>query len=284
MNSLLARNISGRPARVFVTFTLAACLGLVSASSAGAETLWALERNGPSLRIIERTTGVDLGTISNSVNGSWRGIAIHPTSGIMYASDTEYLHRIDKSTGVATQIGLFGSVVIRDLAFDNLGQLYGITGNQGSNAHSLHSINIASGSATFLLSLSGIAGHGIAHDTENPGTLYHLAVETLFQLESYVFEKVDLATTVVTAIALSGDAIVGRPLALEFDQIDEVFRFFDDTGRYYSVDRDGLVSAVGTQNPTLYSGLGYDPVTFPSSLFTDGFESGDTDAWSDVTP
>lgn len=267
-----------------MTVALAACLSLVSVDSAGAETLWALERDGPSLRIIDRTTGIDLGTISNSVNGSWRGIAIHPTSGIMYASDTEYLYSIAKSTGVATQIGLFGSVLIRDLAFDDLGQLYGITGNQGSDQNSLHSINIASGSAMFLLSLSGIAGHGIAHDTANPGTLYHLAVETLFELESYVFEKVDLASTVVTAIGLSGDAIVGRPLGLEYDRIDGVFRFFDDTGRYYSVDRDGMVAAVGTQNPTLYSGLGYDPVTFLSDLFADGFESGDTDSWSATTP
>jgi DNA-binding beta-propeller fold protein YncE len=245
--------------------------------SAEAETLYALERNGPNLRTIDRTTGGDISTVGSTVTGGWRGMAMDPQTGVMYVTDSEYLFTIDLATGATSQIGLFGSVLVRDLSFDDQGQLYGVTGNQGSNQNSLHLISTVSGSASFLIALGGSGSHGIAYDPAELDALYHLS-------RNGVFERVDLTNLFVTPIGTSGDPIIGRPLGFVYDPIDDVFRFFDDTGRYYFEERDGTVTATGTSNPTQYFGLAFDQETTRVVLFRDGFESGDTTAWSNTVP
>jgi hypothetical protein len=165
-------------------------------------------------------------------------------------------------------------VLIRDLTFDADGVLFGVSGNQGSDQHSLHVIDPLFGWATFLVGLGGNRGHAIAFDPEGEGLFYHLA--------EGVFETVDLSTLDVTPVGLTGDPIVGRPLGMVFDPIDRVLRLFDNGGRYYRVGLDGGVTEIG-QNPTRYFGLAFDQRTTRVVLFRDGFEGGTTDAWSAVT-
>jgi hypothetical protein len=252
-------------------------IGAFTPISSAAETLYAIERDGPNFRTIDRATGADLSTISSSVTGGWRGMAMDPQTGVMYLTESEYLYRIDLASGSTTQIGLFGSVVIRDLSFDDFGRLYGVTGNQGANPHSLHLINTVTGIASFVVGLGGTGSHGIAYDSAELDTLYHLSRDG-------VFERIDLTTLSITPIGQSGDPIIGRPLGLVYDPLDDAFRFFDDTGRYYVVGRDGVVSATGTSNPTQYFGLAFDQETTGVLLFRDGFESGDLSAWSSNSP
>ncbi len=267
------------PALSLTLFTLVLSAGIVWPAGAGADILWALEKDGPNLRIIDPATGADLVTVSSTLTGQWRGIAIDPATGVLHATETELLFLIDKTTGAATPVGLFGDVLVRDLTFDHLGQLYGVTGSQGADAGSLHAIDAGTGLATFLVALGGAGGHGIAHDPQQPGTFYHLAQ---WAEGPGTFEQVDLATLTVTPIGLSGDPITGRSRGLEYDPVDGLFRVFDESGRYYAVERDGTVTA-GAQNPTRYFGLAYDE-TFEQLIFSDGFESGDTTAWSQAVP
>jgi hypothetical protein len=201
-------------------------------------------------------------------------MAMDPTTGTMFATDAEYLYTIDLATGNTFQLGLNGDVVIRDLTFDDFGRLYGVTGSQGSDPHSLHVINPVNASVTLKVGLNGTSGHGIAYDPRNPDRIYHLAWG--------VFERIDLSTDSVTSIGLSGDPIPGRPLGLVYDPVDDIFRFFDSTGQYYTVNRDGDVTASGNQNPTLYLGIGFDQRTTEVILFRDGFDGGTTDLWSVV--
>jgi hypothetical protein len=165
-------------------------------------------------------------------------------------------------------------VVIRDLTFDDFGRLYGVTGSQGGDPHSLHVINPLNASVTLKVGLNGSAGHGIAYDPRNPDRIYHLAAG--------FFERIDLATDTVTPVGLSGDPVPGRPLGLVYDPAGDIFRFFDTAGRYYTVNRDGEVIATGDQNATRYLGIGFDRRSTEVILFRDGFDGGSADAWSSV--
>jgi hypothetical protein len=247
-------------------------LGIVVAlpGHATAETMYAFAKNGEFFSIIDRSSGEEVVATGTPGILRWRGVAIDPVSGAMYATDFEYLYSIDLQTGIPTQIGFFGDVVCRDLAFDETGQLYGVTGNQGGDQHSLHAIDPSTGQATFVVPLSGSNSHALALDTREPGVLYHRA--------NGLLEKINLTTLTVTLIGLSGDSIVDRGLGMTFDPNDNVFRFFDDGGRYYTMLNDGSVSQVG-QTSTTYFGLAYDDRPSPIILFRDGFESGDTSAW-----
>ena len=256
-------------------------LGVAGSARVEAEELYALERGGPACRVIDRLTGADLSTISSTVFGDWRGMAMSPSDGVMSATDAENLFTIDLVTGGVVDLGLFGSVVIRDLTFDRAGTLYGVTGAQGDDPHSLHEIDPINAVATFRFGLNGGGGHGIAYDPAQAGILYHLAWdEDPFDL---FFETVDLTTGIATPIPLFGDPLLGAPLGLVYDSIDGVFRLFDSTGAFYSLTRDGVVAALGT-NAAVYFGLAFDQETTRGALFADGFESGDTSAWSTTVP
>lgn len=241
-----------------------------SAHRANAEALYAFDKNGDFFSIIDRSTGVDIVATGTPGITGWRGAVLEPVSGTLYATDAEYLYTIDLTSGTPTQIGLFGSIVIRDLAFDDGDQLYGVTGNQGDNQHSLHLIDPSTAQATLVVPLSGVRGHALALDPSEPGVLYHLAEN--------IFEKINLSTLALNPIGLSGDPIVDSPLGMTFDPVSDVFRLFDNGGRYYTLERDGTVSQVG-QSAASYFGLAYDERPSPIILFRDGFESGDTLAW-----
>jgi len=244
------------------------------AATAHSQELYALERNGSALRVVDRLTGSDLSTISTTVAGQWRGIATDPVTGTTWASDTVTLHVVDPSSGAATPVGAFG-VAIRDLTVDQEGRLWGVSGGSGTGSNSLFAIDTVTGAATLELALNGGGGHGIAADPDSPGVLYHQAAG--------VFERVDIGAGTIASIGLGGDAIIGRPLGLVYDPLAGVFRFFDDDGRYYSIGRDGTVAA-GAVNPTVYFGLAFDQRTTAVVLFRDGFETGDTSEWDAVLP
>jgi hypothetical protein len=237
-----------------------------------AESLFALERSGPTLRIIDRETGADQATVSGPFVGSWRGMTASPISGFLFASSVTSLWSIDPRNGSGGFIGSFGGPSIRDLSFDIDGQLYGVSASQGSNPNTLHRVELSSGQATALFPLGGSSGHGIAFDPENPGILYHLAAG--------LFERVSVGDSSVMSIPLSGDLIVGRPLGLVFDPIDRLLRFFDDTGRYYTLSLMGGVTDTTYQNPAIYFGLAFGQ----GPMFRDGFENGTLNAWSHTEP
>ncbi|MDH3405155.1 MAG: hypothetical protein OES32_04870 [Acidobacteriota bacterium] len=274
----MSRSESGSGRRRGVAFLVAAAS--VLPAPAVAETLYALELNGGDFRVVDRATGADVETISTTVFGSWRGIAMSPVSGILYATDVGSLFTLDTTSGETVEIGPFGGALVRDLTFDGAGQLYGVTGAQGSAANSLHAIDTATGAVTFLVALNGNAGHCIAYDPEEPGTVYHLAAG----LAQQIFERVDLGSGAITPIGLAGDPILSPSLGLVYDPLAGLFRFFDAQGRYYALARDGTVTAAGTQNPTVYFGLAFDQPTTQFVIFEDGFESGDTSAWSATVP
>jgi hypothetical protein len=154
---------------------------LVSLTSTKAGTLYlATAAGGPGeLYIIDAATGgvvKDVGPLkdTNNVNYAVTGMAFHPTTGVLYgssgASDTNTSTRlltINPATAQVTVIGLYNAsgATMADLAFDSVGNLYGVASKNGPD---LYSVNTTNGQATQIgdTFLSSTSGGGLAIDSD----------------------------------------------------------------------------------------------------------------------
>jgi len=141
--------------------------------------LYALQSVPDQLVTIDTTTGA-LAVIGPSVpfgGESWSGLAMDPTSSIMYACSTNIaaasLYTIDLTTGTPTRIGaIAGAPCTIDIAIDSTGQMYGLD----ICTDQLFSINKATGVGAALGGVGAIGfnanfSQGMDFD-ESDGTLY----------------------------------------------------------------------------------------------------------------
>lgn len=99
--------------------------------------------------IIDSTTGAGAVVGNTGFNWNFRSVEIHPLTGVLYATTDNVLYRIDKATGVATQIApITGATVDQAtaLAINQLGEAYmADIGGQG-----LFRLDLATGALTHL--------------------------------------------------------------------------------------------------------------------------------------
>jgi hypothetical protein len=158
--------------------TLGLAFSLAAAAPAfAAEVLYGADGAGgttSNLYILNPATGAVVTTVGN-IGFAVTGLAIHPSTGVMYgstgrmsATSPHSLITIDKTTGAGTLVGTFlvGSAeTMADLTFTSDGTLYGWL---EPSTDSLFTINTATGQAT-LVGNSGLDtfGSGLAASSAN---------------------------------------------------------------------------------------------------------------------
>lgn len=132
----------------------------------GGGTGGGIDQGDATFAIFDTTTGVatpigDMGT-GSPING----LAIHPTSGVLYGITSgglpATLVTVNVGTGLATPVGATGYVRIGSIEFGPDGNLYGATTSTGTpDANSLVTIDTGTGVAT-LVGQTGYSITGLA--------------------------------------------------------------------------------------------------------------------------
>ena len=152
------------------------------------------------------------GTISNAHQVTLAGftvsrsqaMAARPGDGVLFAviETTDPVRRlvtINPNTGVATSIGVLTNQ-ISSLAFRSTGTLWAVSGDGGSPAETLYTVNTSNAALTLQFALgNGADGETIAF--HGNGLMYHSSGNA-----SAMFESVNVDTQVVTPIGTA----VGR--------------------------------------------------------------------------
>ena len=238
-----------------ITFVLASLLtlSLGLATAASAQTLYAVEWQPDQgiLATIDPADGSIISTIgnvtpvTNQSNGQ-RGLAMDPTTGTMYllAGNPQELYTVDLGSAALTLVGAM-SQRLRDIAFDDTGQLYGVSVSGGGDPNSLFTIDKADGTQTLQVALNGTNGHGLAFNPGMPTLLWHIA--------GGVFETIEIGTNTITPIGLSGTGTASDILALFFDPFSGEFRYFDSSDEYFAVTAAGVQSSIGTAGDNFFA-------------------------------
>jgi uncharacterized repeat protein (TIGR01451 family) len=166
---------------------------------------------------LHMTAGKNMRLAGKTILGAG-GMAIHPISGELYVtllldSQTSLeLATVDFTTAVATSIGDMGRSDIDDIAFDNAGNLYGVTFDLSVGADTggeLLQIDTNTGVPTSVAQLSGADDdrHSMALNPVD-GLLYH--VWGCVDSANSNFESVDPQNSFAIApISVTGDALCG---------------------------------------------------------------------------
>ena len=195
---------------------MASAVWLAAASFAEATVLYGIS-NGIGVVADNQIYQINpaTGAISNAFQVTLPGftvskslaLAAQPTTGILYGviqtieAPARKLVTINPSTGLATQIGSFGTLNFSSLAFKADGTLLGVTGdgNAATNPETLFTISTLNASATLLLALgNGADGETIAMHPN--GLLYHSSGAAVLEA---VFESVNLGTLTVNPIGVA---------------------------------------------------------------------------------
>jgi hypothetical protein len=197
-----------------------------------------------------------------------------------------YLYTIDVGTGVATMVGWIDVVhasgwLEGDLSVSPVdGELY--AWHEGGFMGELYVVDKATGHVTFVVSgyhndAADISGLAFRAD----GTL--LGVALTYTIEPDLFVEIDIATGVVTTIGETGlDSGVPSVAGMSIDPGTGVPYLTVDTGLYTVDVATGAAALVGSHSPTNIGGLAFlRPAT---AIFSDGFETGGTTAWTEVVP
>ncbi len=166
-------------ATIFTTLTLV--LALAASAQAQGLQVFTVSPNDDQLRQIDPVTGATLNSVTITLTGETvsggMGLAVHPTSGTVFAllnlassmNDVRRLVTINTGTGVATNIGDTddgGGIVIDDIAFTDNGTLYGVSSaTLGTGQDSLYTIDQMTGVPTIVAGITltaGNTGHAIA--------------------------------------------------------------------------------------------------------------------------
>jgi hypothetical protein len=209
----------------------------------GAEVLYGADGasgNSADLLILDPATGgviTNIGPIGYSVTG----LAVHPTTGVMYgtttsnsAADPLSLISIDTTSGAGTLIGVGGSHPgnMADITFDSTGTLYawGEDGGGGLAGDDLYTIDLTTGVATKVADAGvATAGSGLAARADD--TLFFAGLFDFFGTNPDL-ATVDQGTGAVTKIADLSRAYRTGALA------------FDDAGTLFGVQKDPAGNSV----------------------------------------
>ncbi len=163
---------------------LAMATGFV-ATAAGTEVLWGVTGVGgaaASLYAVNPATGAVVGKSATGVD-SLSGVAVHPTTGVMYATETQrgtgLFYRIDSQTGKATQIGTVGFAIAETAFQPTTGDLYA----WAPLAKKLYKINLTTGTPTQLASSPSTVGPSAITFGTN-GVLYMVRNNSLITVNS----------------------------------------------------------------------------------------------------
>jgi len=241
---------------ILLTFTL----------SSNAQTLYSCvspdDGAEPLLRIINPNTGATISTLDLNLPGvdikGCNGLAKDPTTGTCYmmistpntggggVPGARILAVLNQSNGSLIEVGNTGQR-FAGIAFDNGGQLFGLTGDQfGSgnpiNPTTLLTINKFTGESTIFLPLVSDADGEALGFNPIDRLLYRLSRVSSFQ-------SIDPVTKAVTTIPLSGDSF-GETTALTHLSSGgqgNVLLFTDRSGGddLFSITTAGVVSFIG---------------------------------------
>ena len=208
--------------------------------------LYSVSRDDDQLRTIDPAGGTTLGavtiTIMNDTVDGAVGLARHPISGEVYAilklgTGGRSLVTLDTTTGIATLIGATGDV-ISTIAFDSTGVLYGVTGENGANPETLHTVSLVDASVTVVMALgNGADGEALGYNP-NDGLFYHLSGPAA------VFESIDVSLMAVVGIALSGDAI-NEGTAMTWDDVAGTIWLVDLDDNLLTLTTAGVTTLIG---------------------------------------
>ncbi len=134
---------------------------LIPVAPSGAQTIWVSDYATGDVGTFDRT----LGTVTKTslLGTAMTDIAFNPVNRIFYGIGyNDNLYTFDPTSGATTLIGNDGGVFLAGLGFRNDGLLVGGTGND------LYTINITTGAATHVQSLSGSGqGADLVFDSSN---------------------------------------------------------------------------------------------------------------------
>jgi uncharacterized repeat protein (TIGR01451 family) len=221
-------------------------------------------------------TGPTAITIGGNQIKHVNGIAVHPTTGVLYGvmngqlPDCEdwgevKLITIDKSTGVATVVGSLGdfeteSHQITDIAFDPFGTLYGW--NIGSPDDGLVTINTATGDATAVGEHLTRYGMGLA--VNSAGQIYLAG-----KWDQFLHRVSHTNGNLFNSVTLGNNTQEQINNILAFDGNDVLYTGKrSNTGfTLYTLALNGTLTSVGSNAVTKMTGIAFDfgVVTPPDS-------------------
>jgi uncharacterized repeat protein (TIGR01451 family) len=241
-----------------------------------------LDRNA-SIRRLSPTTLDTIETVPITLTGSSinnaNGMAKNPLTGVYWAllslsgQEGRELVTVNPISGEATSIGDTGDRFAA-LAFDETGVLYGLTGNGASSPLRLYTLDTMDASPTLVLDLSmdleSNQGVSLAYNPGD-GLLYVASTNQLLAVDPLVPSS--------SSIALCRGFTWGVNGATALD--DENLLLASDYGDLYRMQ-------IATGTPVLLGDLDHTSkglvLNDPTLIFADGFESGDTSAWSSTVP
>ena len=154
-------------------------------ASTGTTTLFSIDRFSGALS--------EVGPMGSGLNLTSGGLAVHPLTGVMYASgnngfQSTGLFTVDKSSGAATLVGQSGGQCctapfgfnINGLGFSSDGTLWANGFNLSVGASQLHTLNLSTGVATVV----GSHGVNVGRDLKYSGLAFQ-ADGTLLSLGSF---------------------------------------------------------------------------------------------------
>jgi hypothetical protein len=263
-------------------FTAAfAALLLLGAASAGAQTLYASNRDTLALEVLDPATGVATSTIAvmtETANGiaNVTGMAMDPATGVLHLAyqdgggATWRIGSIDLVTAVVAPLAVVSMNSVRDMTFDGLGNLWIATGSGGSNPHSVGTVNLATGVLTLQIAAPPTDRNKLAYDQLNDA-MYLLGRNSgNGAVEMYAFSPA--APGALTNIPLSGAALStnGNP-PLVYDRIADLLRTANSATAWRTIDRTGVVADPGSISEN-WGGLAYDQATTMVPVELSGFE------------
>jgi hypothetical protein len=178
---------------------------IISLSYSQNQTYFTLASDIDSLFVLGNDGNIQSHTLVTEISGlpvnGFTGMALDPTTSIVYiivkygTNNNRYLATLNTSSSTATKISNL-SDKISSIAFDNSGQLFGITGDGGNNPNRFYSIDKSNSSLTELADLSGDFdgdGEAISYNSID-GFMYRLAGEEFL----YKIDMTSFNTTLVS--------------------------------------------------------------------------------------
>jgi hypothetical protein len=144
---------------------------------------WDASTGTSTLFRIDRFTGAfaEVGPMGNGINLTSGGLAVHPLTGVMYATGTNGfqstgLFTVDKSSGAATLVGQAGGQCcsvpfgfnMNGVGFASNGTLYANGFSLSGGDSSLYTLNLATGAATLV----GVHGVNVGRDLKYSGLAF----------------------------------------------------------------------------------------------------------------
>ncbi len=212
--------------------------------SAQGATVLVVYKNGSSIDTVDPNSGATITSTPLTVVGGgvihgFNGMTQDPTTGTLYgavrmaaAPTNDYsLCTIDRLGGTITVLGAFGNSVA-DIQFDQAGTLFAVTGDDGTPAQALFSVNKFTGALTQLYQLSdGGAGESLGFDRGEPGFMRHWS-GTGSTAQGAVYESIELGTGTLNPFAITGVTTGVALLSLSYDSQTASFWAGTNTGVY----------------------------------------------------